>query len=80
MRKSVISNSGPAAKALHKEWKDLNRIARAEMTSEDAQFPIENALGPRRNEGMASGDDWETDHQADVRRAADDPPNSSALC
>ena len=51
MRKSVISNSGPAAKALHKEWKDLNRIARAEMTSEDAQFPIENALGRGETKG-----------------------------
>ena len=45
MRKSVISNGGPAAKALHKEWKDLNRIARVEITSEDTQFPIEHAFG-----------------------------------
>jgi hypothetical protein len=51
MRKSVISNGGPAAKALQKEWKDLNRIARAEITSEDAQFPIENAFGRGETKG-----------------------------
>ncbi|MEI9977713.1 MAG: hypothetical protein WDN23_01710 [Edaphobacter sp.] len=46
MRKSVISNSSSTARpAAHGEWKDIEAIAQVEITSEDAQFPIEQALG-----------------------------------
>lgn len=46
MRKSVISAStsglGSAASA---EWLDLDAIAQVEISSEDASFPVEHALG-----------------------------------
>jgi hypothetical protein len=69
MRKSVISNGGPAAKASQKDWKDLNRIARAEMTSEDAQFPIENAFG----RGEANGWRAATTGKQVIRLMFDEP-------
>jgi hypothetical protein len=46
MRKNVISSGGSAARPSPAgEWKDLEAIAQVEITSEDAQFPIEHALG-----------------------------------
>jgi hypothetical protein len=45
MRKSIVSP--PAATKLPTDdlWRDLERIARVEITSEDEAFPIEHALG-----------------------------------
>jgi hypothetical protein len=45
MRKSVISSGTAAAASTHDEWLDLDAIARVEITSEDANLPIEHALG-----------------------------------
>jgi hypothetical protein len=45
MRKSIVSPSPVAATPIRDNWRDLERIARAEITSEDEAFPIEHALG-----------------------------------
>ena len=45
MRKSIVSPTPAAAAARHEIWRDLERIARVEITSEDELFPIEHALG-----------------------------------
>lgn len=45
MRKSIVSPTAVAAAPIEGNWRDLERIARVEITSEDAAFPIEHALG-----------------------------------
>lgn len=45
MRKSIVSPLPVAATPIRDNWRDLERIARVEITSEDAMFPIEHALG-----------------------------------
>jgi hypothetical protein len=44
MRKSIVSPSAVAATPINDLWRDLERIARVEISSEDEQFPIEHAL------------------------------------
>jgi hypothetical protein len=51
MRKSIVSPSTTAATPLSELWRDLERIARVEISSEDEMFPIENALGKKATEG-----------------------------
>jgi hypothetical protein len=45
MRKSIVSSTAAAKTSIEDHWRDLVRIARVEITSEDAAFPIEQALG-----------------------------------
>lgn len=45
MRKSILSPSAAAVTPIRDNWRDLERIARVEITSEDPAFPIEHALG-----------------------------------
>ena len=45
MRKSIVSPSAATASRIRDNWRDLERIARVELSSEDANFPIEHALG-----------------------------------
>src|SRR6185437_13305929 len=45
MRKSILSPSAAAVTPIRDNWRDLERIARVEITSEDENFPIEHALG-----------------------------------
>jgi hypothetical protein len=51
MRKSIVSPSAVAATPISDLWRDLERIARVEISSEDEQFPIENALGKKSATG-----------------------------
>ena len=51
MRKSIVSPSAVAATPISDLWRDLERIARVEISSEDEQFPIENALGKKSTTG-----------------------------
>jgi Anaphase-promoting complex, subunit 10 (APC10) len=51
MRKSIVSPSTTATTPLSELWRDLERIARVEISSEDEGFPIENALSKRVTEG-----------------------------
>ena len=45
MRKSIVSPTAATTVARHELWRNLERIARVEITSEDELFPIEHALG-----------------------------------
>jgi hypothetical protein len=47
MRKSIVSPSAVAQTPISDLWRDLERIARVEISSEDALFPIEHALGKK---------------------------------
>ncbi len=51
MRKSIVSPAAANAVARHELWRDLERIARVEITSEDEMFPIEHALGKANTTG-----------------------------
>ena len=51
MRKSIVSPSAVAAPPISEVWRDLERIARVEISSEDEQFPIEHALGKKETTG-----------------------------
>lgn len=51
MRKSIVSPSPVAATPIRDLWRDLERIARVEITSEDEAFPIEHALGKTETTG-----------------------------
>lgn len=51
MRKSIVSPSPVAATPIPDLWRDLERIARVEITSEDEASPIEYALGRAETTG-----------------------------
>jgi hypothetical protein len=51
MRKSIVSPSAVAQTPISNLWRDLERIARVEISSEDEQFPIEHALGKKGTTG-----------------------------
>jgi hypothetical protein len=51
MRKSIVSPSATTATPISDLWRDLERIARVEISSEDEQFPIEHALGKHATTG-----------------------------
>ncbi len=45
MRKSIITPDSGTTARIKDNWRELERIARVEITSENALFPIEHALG-----------------------------------
>ncbi|HEX3969131.1 MAG TPA: hypothetical protein VHW70_14285 [Edaphobacter sp.] len=51
MRKSIVSPSTVATPPINDLWRDLERIARVEISSEDEQFPIEHAVGRKATTG-----------------------------
>ena len=51
MRKSIVSPTPATKTPISDIWRDLERIARVEITSEDTAFPIENALGKKVTTG-----------------------------
>lgn len=51
MRKSIVSPSTTTAPPISDLWRDLERIARVEISSEDEKFPIEHALGRKATTG-----------------------------
>jgi len=51
MRKSIVTPSPVPATPIRDNWRDLERIARVEITSEDEAFPIEHALGKTETTG-----------------------------
>jgi hypothetical protein len=51
MRKSIVSPSAVTAQPISELWRDLERIARVEISSEDDFFPIEQALGKKETAG-----------------------------
>lgn len=44
MRKSIVTPAAIAVPPLGDLWRELERIARVEMTSEDEMFPVEHAM------------------------------------
>jgi hypothetical protein len=55
MRKSIVSPSAAATSPIRDNWRDLERIARVEITSEDENFPIERALSKNASTGWKAG-------------------------
>jgi hypothetical protein len=51
MRKSIVAPALAAKLPKDDLWRDLERIARVEITSEDEAFPIENAFGKTATTG-----------------------------
>ncbi|NYF90438.1 hypothetical protein RBB79_12615 [Tunturiibacter empetritectus] len=51
MRKSIVSPSTTTATPISDLWRDLERIARVEISSEDEKFPIEHALDRKSTTG-----------------------------
>lgn len=51
MRKSIVTPVAVASMPISDLWRDLERIARVEMTSEDENFPIEHAIGRKGASG-----------------------------
>jgi len=56
MRKSIVSPAPVAATPIPDLWRDLERIARVEITSEDEAFPIEQALGKTETTGWRAAE------------------------
>jgi hypothetical protein len=75
MRKSIVSPSAVAATPISEVWRDLERIARVEISSEDEQFPIENAVGKKETTGWRAA---ETGPQL-IRLQFDEPQNIKRL-
>jgi hypothetical protein len=51
MRKSIVTPVAIASMPIRDLWRDLEHIARVEMTSEDESFPIEHAIGKKVTTG-----------------------------
>jgi hypothetical protein len=69
MRKTILANDDAVTKPVGGVWLDLEKIARVEISSEDAAFPIEHALGAAATTGWrAAGTGPQT-----VRIHFDDP-------
>ncbi len=68
MRKRIIDQGTPGVVPLYEDWLDLESLAQAEVTSEDASHPIESAL-----KGLGSG--WRASEpgQQTVRLLFDKP-------
>jgi hypothetical protein len=75
MRKSIVSPSAVATTPISEVWRDLERIARVEISSEDEQFPIENAVGKKETTGWRAA---ETGPQL-IRLHFDEPQNIKRL-
>jgi hypothetical protein len=75
MRKSIVSPSTTTATPIGEVWRDLERIARVEISSEDDQFPIEHALGRKVTTGWRAA---ETGPQL-IRLHFDEPLNIKRL-
>lgn len=56
MRKHIISPAGQSGPSPGDDWLDLERLAEAELTSEDPAHPIESALLPGRGSGWRAAD------------------------
>jgi hypothetical protein len=56
MRKSIVSPSATTATPISDLWRDLERIARVEISSEDQLFPIEHALGKKGTTGWKAAE------------------------
>jgi hypothetical protein len=56
MRKSIVSPSAAATTPINELWRDLERIARVEISSEEEQFPIEHALGKKETTGWRAAE------------------------
>jgi hypothetical protein len=51
MRKRIVNQASQASLVSDQNWLDLERLARVEITSEDAAHPIESALIPGARDG-----------------------------
>ena len=56
MRKSIITTNPVAAAPLGEHWRELDRIARVESSSEAEDFPIEHALGKTATTGWRAAE------------------------
>ena len=56
MRKSIITPNLVAVSPLGEHWRELERIARVEISSEAADFPIEHALGKTPTTGWRAAE------------------------
>jgi hypothetical protein len=71
MRKRIIGNSHREVAAAEPGWLDLDRVAQVEITSEDADYPIEAALIP------GTGPGWRAAHPGEqLIRLLFDAPRS----
>ena len=53
MRKSIVTPDGGTNPRINENWRELERIARVEITSEDPLFPIEHCVGEGGYDGLA---------------------------
>jgi hypothetical protein len=59
MRKKIINQDVPDDPEAGDKWLNLQRLAQVEITSEDAAFPIEDALIPGSQSGWRAGQSGE---------------------
>ena len=60
MRKKIIDQHRRDASSSDQSWLDLERLAEVELTSEEAQHPIESALTSEGSRG------WRAAHSGDA--------------
>jgi hypothetical protein len=75
MRKSIVSPSVVTQTPISDLWRDLERITRVEISSEDAAFPIEQALGKKDTTGWRAA----TTGPQLIRMHFDEPLNIKRL-
>jgi hypothetical protein len=71
MRKSIVAPAAATKLPVDDLWRDLERIARVEITSEDENFPIEHAFGKTTTTGWRAS----TSGPQVIRLFFDEPQN-----
>ena len=56
MRKRIVPTTVATPTVAESEWVDVRRDAEVELTSEDAEFPVESALGPATGAGWRAAE------------------------
>ena len=59
MRKRIINRSSKEPSSADQDWLDLGRLAQVEITSEDAEHPVESALTADGGPGWLAGEPGE---------------------
>ncbi len=76
MRKRIINQGAEGVSAADKNWLDLERLAQAEVSSEDAAHPIESALVSNTGSGWRAAQPG----KQTVRLLFDQPQKIRSIC
>jgi hypothetical protein len=76
MRKSIVPGLSDQAPAVEPEWIDVERVARVEVSSEDLEYPVQDALRVGGRAGWRAG----ASGPQTLRLRFDEPQRLQRIC